>query len=169
MYYALACEVMENGITIELISLALVAENGRGVYVQNSSCDFTQADSETCKNVLSNLGYFDMAQRKPQNDPVPWARYEEIGRIVLAFLKQDTDPTPQFWAYYGAYDFVAFCQVFGPHRPNNIPPYFHELRQALDAEGKYECTPPIELPRHALDRARWVKQTVAEMIYPEDL
>ena len=147
MYYALACEVIEHNRTLGLVSLALVAEDERALYVQNSSFDFMQGDQDTL---------------------APWATYEEIGSIVRAFLKQDIDPTPQFWAYYGAHDFVAFCQVLGPCRPSSFPPYFNELRQALDAQGKYECTPPIE-PRHALDRARWVKHIVAEMIYPEDL
>jgi hypothetical protein len=41
---------------------------------------------------------------------------------------------PQFYAYYGAFDYVAFSQIFGGFEsyPKSFPQYFIDLKQELD-------------------------------------
>jgi hypothetical protein len=44
---------------------------------------------------------------------------------------------PQFYAYYGAFDYVAFSQIFGGFEsyPKSFPQYFIDLKQELDKEA----------------------------------
>jgi hypothetical protein len=43
MKYFLDTEFIEDGKTIDLISIALVAEDGREIYLCNSDCDLNKA------------------------------------------------------------------------------------------------------------------------------
>jgi hypothetical protein len=44
---------------------------------------------------------------------------------------------PQFYAYYGAFDYVAFSQIFGgfENYPESFPQYFIDLKQELDIKA----------------------------------
>jgi hypothetical protein len=44
---------------------------------------------------------------------------------------------PQFYAYFGAFDYVAFSQVFGGFEgyPKSFPQYFIDLKQELDIKA----------------------------------
>lgn len=55
MRYFLDTEFIENGKTIDLISIALVSEDNREYYALNHECDFSQASDWVRQNVLVYL------------------------------------------------------------------------------------------------------------------
>jgi hypothetical protein len=81
---------------------------------------------------------------------------------------------PQFYAYYGAFDYVAFSQIFGGFEgyPESFPQYFIDLKQELDRIEtvqkekqifflplkEYEKYPKQTNEHNALADARWNKQ-----------
>jgi hypothetical protein len=56
MRYFLDTEFIEDGETIDLISIGLVAEDGRELYLVNQECRFERASKWVEKNVLSPMG-----------------------------------------------------------------------------------------------------------------
>lgn len=56
MKYFLDTEFIEDGKTIDLISIGLVCEDGREYYAINKECDFSKADNWVVDNVLNPIG-----------------------------------------------------------------------------------------------------------------
>src|SRR5687768_2854752 len=128
MRYFLDGEFIEDGKTIDLLSLALVAEDGRELYLQNADADFSKASDWVWRHVYPSLEHFEMAGRRKctkrhqiAGDPLtaactdpkcPWRFHFEIRDRVREFCEPDKHP--EFWGYYADYDWVAFCQLFGP-------------------------------------------------------
>jgi hypothetical protein len=143
MRYWLDTEFIEDGKTIDLISIGIVAEDGREYYAISTDFNPKKASRWVEENVLSTL---------PPQYP---SQKELIAIEVLSFIKQvdlgddykrlarspfelwiargsgvagfynhprpeirdlfdaPMDSKPEFWAYYSSYDWVAFCQLFG--------------------------------------------------------
>jgi hypothetical protein len=62
MKYFLDTEFIEDGKTIDLISIGIVAEDGRRYYAINRDCDFSKASQWVKDNVINQL---------PPKDPLP--------------------------------------------------------------------------------------------------
>jgi hypothetical protein len=145
MKYWIDTEFIERPNTIDLISLGLVAEDGREFYAESSEVDWSRASQWTLETV------------RPQLDGKAMER-EEIGYAVHRFT--DGDEHPVFWGYFPAYDWVAFSWLFGGM--DELP--FHYPQLCLDIkQWAIELGDP-ELPRqsgarhHALADARWTKE-----------
>lgn len=151
MKYFLDTEFMEDGKTIDLLSLALVAEDGRELYVVNSEADHSKANDWVKINVLPHLND-DVGQGIRLN----WGR--DLTKVaVLDLVRGDTKP--EFWGYYADYDWVAFCQLFGTMMdlPKGFPMYCRDLKQWCDQLGNPELPPQGKGEHHALLDARWNK------------
>jgi hypothetical protein len=69
---------------------------------------------------------------------------------------------PEFYAYYSAYDWVAFCWIFGRmlDLPKGFPMYCKDLKQMMDDKGltkewkRINCPDPIG-EHNALIDAKW--------------
>lgn len=135
MQYFLDTEFIEDGKTIDLISIGIVAEDEREFCAYNLDCDHSKANDWVKENVLSYL------PPKP-DEPKPnslWLNHKDIGQEILEFIYgQDYSPrplpAPEFWAYYADYDWVAFCQLFGTMMdlPHGFPMYCRDLKQEAD-------------------------------------
>ncbi|MEO0869841.1 MAG: hypothetical protein AAFY17_15665, partial [Cyanobacteria bacterium J06642_11] len=55
MRYYLDTEFIEDGHTIDLISIGLVAEDGREYYALNVDCDWSKANNWVKQHVLGSL------------------------------------------------------------------------------------------------------------------
>jgi hypothetical protein len=119
---------MEHGYghSIDLISIALVAEDDRSLYLVNASCDLTRVSPWVAEHVLPKL---------PPLSDERWLTHEAIRDRVQLFVGDD--PAPEFWAYCAAYDWVVLCQLFGTmtDRPSNWPKYSRDVRQEADRLG----------------------------------
>ncbi len=146
------CEFIEDGRTIELVSIGVVDETGREFYAVSTEFDPSRAIDWVRRNVLDKL--------PPPADPV-WRSLEQIRTDLLAYLVE-SGRSIELWAWMAAYDHVALCQLWGDMRalPRVIPRFTHELRQRWEAAG---CPPLPAAPadqhdaladaRHNL--ARW--------------
>lgn len=65
MKYFIDTEFIEDGKTIDLISIGIVAEDGREYYAINGECDFRKADDWVLQNVLLPIGLNRQGLRYP--------------------------------------------------------------------------------------------------------
>ena len=137
MNHFLDCEFIEDGKTIDLISIGLVAEDGREYYA--ISTEFTPANASdwVVENVLANLPPMQTGPAatslkarsderwepeiisvniEPANSSKvllaqAWKPRTTIAQEILEFVGDD--PDPKFWAEWGSCDWVVLCQLYG--------------------------------------------------------
>lgn len=163
MKYFYDCEFIENGQTIDLISLGMVAENGGWLYAQNADCDFSKASVWVQDNVLPHLDWLGSDFRPMTVEGAlvaPWYRYNVIGDVIKECFKTLGDDKPELWGYYSAYDHVALCQLYGPmiDLPKGFPMYTRDLKQWCDAIGNPALPQQGKGEHNALADARWNMQ-----------
>ena len=143
--------------SVELISLGVVAEDGRELYGVSTEFDPSAAHPWVVQNVLPQL---------PPAADRAWMSRADLRAALLDFL----GPEPVLWAWYGAYDHVALCQLWGsmPELPRQIPRFTLDVRQLWEHLGRPPLpTQPSGL-HHALDDARHVQarwEALAEKAY----
>jgi hypothetical protein len=146
------CEFIEDGTTIELVSIGVVDENGREFYAVSTEFDGSRAIDWVRRNVLAKL--------PGPGDPA-WRPLHRIRADLLEYLMEPGEPI-ELWAWMAAYDHVALCQLWGDMRalPRPIPRFTHELRQRWEDAGSpgLPAAPPdqhdaLADARHNL--ARW--------------
>ena len=147
MRYFYDCEFIEDGRTIELISIGVVAEDGREFYAVSSEFDRERAGTWVRRNVLPKL--------PPPASPL-WRTRERIRDDLLAFLVPRPSVRPELWAWVAAYDHVVLCQLWGsmPELPSSMPRYTRELRQYWEMEGSPPLPPAPADAHDALADAR---------------
>jgi len=121
------CEFIEDGATIDLVSIGVVDETGREFYAVSTEFDPAKAIDWVRRNVLGKL--------PPPADPA-WRSLDRIRTDLLVFLTEPGEPI-ELWAWMAAYDHVALCQLWGDMRalPRVIPRFTHELRQRWEYAG----------------------------------
>ncbi|MET4095130.1 3'-5' exoribonuclease [Arthrobacter sp. UYCu712] len=141
-------EFHDDGNTIDLISIAIVAEDGREYYAVNADADWARIAEHQW--LMWNV----VPQLPPMQD---WKPKVQIRDEVAAFLLHDGHP--ELWADYAAYDHVALAQLFGTmlHFPTGIPMYTNDLRSLLRWYG-IEALPSQKSGLHdALEDARHLR------------
>lgn len=125
--YFLDTEFIEDGRTIELISLGVVCEDGRELHLCNTDCDLSRAGDFVKQNVLPLL--------PPRDDRSVWVPKLVIAGALARFAKPE--PSPRFWGYFADYDWVALCQLFGRmvDLPKHFPMLCFDLKQWADQLG----------------------------------
>ena len=140
-------EFIEDGKTIDLISIGMVRDDGETYYAESSDCDLSRADQWVKDNVLIHLcGGSAIKSRR------------QIAADIVAFA----GPSPEFWSYYADYDWVVLCQLFGRmiDLPNGWPMFCRDLKQLA---GDKELPQQISTEHHALADAKWVSETFAAL------
>lgn len=160
MKYFYDTEFIEDGKTIDLISIGIVSEEGRTYYAISNEFDHKKASMWVKDNVISKLpkqypSYLDSPRIKGES--LYWKSRNKIKNDLLDFIGNDK---PEFWAYYADYDHVVLCQLFGTMMdlPKGWPMYTRDLKQLLDSINNPKI-PKQENEHNALDDALWVKQT----------
>ena len=145
MRYWFDTEFIEDGKTIDLISIGIVGEDGRSLYWENAECDLSRANEWVVANVFPHLVGSDAQASR--------------GDIAMSLI-EFAGPKPEFWAYYGAYDWVVLCQLFGRmiDLPASWPMFVRDVRQLCDARGNPPLPPQSTTEHHALADARWTKE-----------
>jgi hypothetical protein len=114
-------EFLDDGKTIELISLGMVAEDGQRRYLVNAEADLGRVLDVPwmVDNVIKHLPVqlvgtgWDWDDAHP--DRVAVCDRQAMAKIVESFLKSFNGPDEvDLWAYYPATDHVALYQLFGP-------------------------------------------------------
>ena len=127
MRYFYDTEFIEDGNTIQLVSIGIVSERGEEYYAVSTEFDPHRANAWVRKNVLNKL---------PPRSASVWKSNAQIRREVLRFLT--TDGRPDLWAWVGAYDHVVLVQLWGDMSglPQNFPRFTHELKQLWEMVGR---------------------------------
>lgn len=174
-------EFIEDGRTIDLISIGLVREDGAEYYAVNSDVDWPRVRKHgwLMRNVVPCLplrgrktydGWL-AGDGKHAHLPVPDLTYLELDvtdtrvrpRQVIAnevrdFITGVEDP--ELWAWYAAYDHVALCQLWGTmmQLPEGVPMWTNDLKQEAERLGNPELPSLPGVTEHnALHDAREVK------------
>lgn len=171
MRYFLDTEFIEDGRTIDLVSVGIVSEDGREWYGQNIEADFSKASDWVRLNVLTGLQDFDIATWTPRNSHPygfatgkPWFTRREISSYLVSFTNssvlRDAPEKPEFWGYYADYDWVVICQLFGTMMdlPKGWPMYCRDIKQLCDDRGNPRLPEQGKGEHHALADAKWNKQ-----------
>lgn len=144
--YFYDCEFIEDGRTIDLISIGIVCDDGREYYAVSSEFDPARAGKWVAAHVLPHL---------PRPADNAWRSRATIRDDVLAFL---TAPgrSIEMWAWCAAYDHVALVQLWGdmPSLPRAIPRVTYEIRQLWEMAGSPAAAAPDGDRHHALVDAR---------------
>lgn len=170
MKYFYDTEFIENGKTIDLVSIGIIAEDGREFYAQNFDCDFLEASAWVEDNVYPHLLRFDAEKMSPldvlsstQCVPIPpWYLHMTIGRALVGWIGSNQLLGPdkvELWGYYADYDHVALCQLFGTMMdlPKGFPMYTQDIKQLCDSLGNPKLPNQGKGEHHALADARWNK------------
>lgn len=135
-------EFIEDGKTIDLISIGMVSEDGRMLYLENADCDRSRASDWVKENVFPKLtGYV-------------WPRW-----MIANFVRDFAGTSPEFWAYYADYDWVALCQLYGTMMdlPKGWPMFCLDLKQMAHVMGNPKLPEQAAGEHNALDDALWTK------------
>ena len=156
MRYFFDTEFIEDGRTIDLISIGIVDETGRGYYAASGDADLRKASPWVRQNVLPQL--------PPYAYPL-WKPRVQIRDDVLTFVTGE----PEFWAYYAAYDWVALCQLFGTMMdlPKGWPKYCRDLKQLSVSVGSPQHPPQLSGVHDALADARWNRELYEFLTRPK--
>lgn len=164
MRYFIDTEFYEDGKTIDLISIGIVASDGREFYACSRDAELHRCDKWVKDNVLPSLPLYSDSAWMPRQEiadqivlftgtDVPIRSGEMLG-MRLATVRDATKP--QFWAYYGASDWVAFYQLWGKllNLPEGWPKWYRDLKMlcVMRSDPKLPAKPK---GHNALHDARW--------------
>jgi hypothetical protein len=159
------CEFVERGrdLPIQLVSIGMIREDGTELYRINpeslsnvSKHPWLSVNVGPYLPIKASPGILEWDEQHPEYQYVSMS-LDNLITDVLAFI-QGT-PNVELWAYYGAYDHVVLCQLFGSmaELPAGVPMFTHDVQQLI------EVRPQVKLPaepwkiHHALDDARWAR------------
>lgn len=135
-------EFIEDGKTIDLISIGIVSEDDRQYYAESSECDLSKANQWVQDNVIPHL-----------------TKVGQLSRLAIAYeIQKFVGEKPEFWAYYASYDWVALCQLYGlmVHLPPSWPRWCRDIKQLCVMVGNPKLEQPTK-EHNALGDARWNK------------
>src|SRR5437899_3209374 len=136
-------EFLDDGKTIEFISIGMVREDGKEYYaITNNSVTINKAIKHDWlrRNVINQLpiilGTGNGWEWDFEHEDHKYIKSkDEISRELRKFLLDI--PDLELWAWYGAYDHVVLAQLFGTmtQLPEGIPMWTNDLRQELHRLG----------------------------------
>jgi hypothetical protein len=139
-------EFIEDGTTIDLVSIGVVDENGREFYAVSTEFNPDKAGQWVREHVLDKL---------PSPADPAWCDRATLRDRLTKFLNRGRDRV-ELWAWFAAYDHVALAQLWGdmPALPRELPRFTRELRQRWEDVGKPALPPPPSDAHDALADAR---------------
>ncbi|WP_114453037.1 polyadenylate-specific 3'-exoribonuclease AS [Halopolyspora algeriensis] len=159
------CEFIEDGLTIDLVSIGVVDETGREFYAVSTEFDPMRAGRWVRRHVLPQL---------PPPASGAWRSRAQIRDDLYTFLTSRGSDI-ELWAWYAAYDHVALAQLWGamPALPSQLPKFTRDLRQHWEAAGKPRLPPAppnahdaLADARHNLERWNVIETHRRERGYP---
>ena len=148
MKYFFDTEFIEYPGHLDLISIGMVSEDNRKLHYVSYEFNALNANDWVKENVIKKL--------PPSKN---WVSRTQIKNAILEFVDDDR---PQFWAYFAAYDWVAFCQIFGSmiDLPKGWPMFCMDLKQVMTMNNFMSSNlPPKPVNEHdALADAKWLKK-----------
>ena len=148
MKYYIDTEFCESGPhkPIDLISIGIVAEDGRELYAVSAEFNPQDANDWVKANVLPHLG-----------DAIPTSL--DVMAVRVERFMYDGQIPPEIWGYYADYDWIVFCQIFGRmiDLPKGWPMFCNDIKQLAMMMGNPKLPEQIDIEHNALNDARWNK------------
>ena len=140
------CEFIEDGRTIDLVSIGVVGEDGREFYAVSTEFDPTRAGPWVRSTCCPSC---------PRPGTSRGATGAGSATDLLRFLTAPGTDV-ELWAWIAAYDHVVLCQLWGamPELPRALPRFTRELRQRWEDAGRPPLPPPTADAHDALADAR---------------
>lgn len=136
---------------IDLISIGIVAEDGRTYYAISKEYNYRDASDWVKKNIILPMYLSTVSGDQRNRHSVDnfhkfyGLENEQIAYDVKRFIYKAADVTSnpenwgkeipiEFYGYYADYDWVLFCSLFGRmiDLPKGFPMYCKDLKQILD-------------------------------------
>lgn len=136
-------EFYEDGRTIELISIGVVAEDGSSYYAETLDAKYLSKKSVwLMQNVLPFISG-------------PGCSKQQIAKELIEFFGDK----PEIWAYYASYDWIALCQLYGKmiDLPKGWPMFVLDVKQLCIFKGNPKLPTQAHCEHHALADAMWTK------------
>lgn len=139
-------EFIEDGVTIDLVSIGVVDTQGHEFYAVSTDFDQAKAGPWVRENVLPKL---------PSPANPCWRSRERIRADLLDFFGKPSNGI-ELWAWLAAYDHVALAQLWGamPALPRQLPRFTRDLRQRWEDAGKPKLPSAPDDAHDALADAR---------------
>jgi hypothetical protein len=136
-------EFIDDGKTVDLVSIGMVRDDGAEFYAEAAECDRAKGCEWVQKNVIAHLTGPVLSRKQI---------VEEV-KIFCGFQ-------PEFWAYYAAYDWLCLCQLFGRMLdvPQDWPNFVNDIQSLRSWKGVRDQPIQTEVAHHALHDARWNMQ-----------
>lgn len=172
MKYFYDCEFYEDGSTIDLISIGIVAEDGRELYACSTDAQLHRVSPWVRENVLPKLPPYSSERwmtrsvirdeiimftgDMPEGYP-PSIALRDFVNPSFHYKLDGLDEDMQLWGYYSDYDHICLCQLFGKmmQLPEHFPKYTLDLKQLSVSLGSPKHPPNPADEHNALDDARW--------------
>lgn len=145
MRFFIDTEFIDTGREIELISIGIVSGSGREYYAESLEVDWTKSTPWIDKNVVPFLvGGSALKMRS------------EIATEVALFMGEG----PEIWAYYGSYDWISLCQLYGRMMdiPKGWPFYVKDIKMLADMLGNPRLPDKPRDNHNALADANWARE-----------
>lgn len=158
-------EFYEDGKTIQPISVGVVGEDGRELYIEfNFDWSQVPAGHFLWENVYPHLEFDDVPDRKGIQN--------QLRRFIT---KDGTEFDNELWGYYSSYDHVCLAHTFGRmvDMPDGVPWFTQDIKQEQVRIEKLWFKHGLLLPEqkdtkhHALADARWTKDAHEYLILVE--
>jgi hypothetical protein len=145
-------EFIEDGRTIDLMSIGMVREDGQTYYAESSGCDLSRANDWVKENVIPHLRGLAVPRSKIAADIVRFA-----------------GPNPEFWGYFSDYDWVVLCQLYGAMMdlPEGWPMFCLDVKQLCFEMGNPDLPPQVDAEHHALTDALWTRSAYEFLQRPD--
>lgn len=143
--YYLDTEFIEDGQTIELISIGIVCDDDRVYYAEVDEVPWEKADQWVLDNVKPHLkGGHDVRSKA------------EMASDIVRFVSKGKGQ-PEFWGYYADYDWVVLCRLYGRmiDLPSGWPMFCMDIKQVAEEHGNPKLPTQESAEHHALADAAW--------------
>lgn len=157
-------EFLEDYHHIDPISVGMVREDGQELYIVFDDFNTLAVAKRKwlMENVMPYIGHEEVTSHitgtgQPVKDLVITDDARMSKRLARKRILDFVDDIwPEFWAWYGAYDHVALCSLFGTmiDLPNKFPMFTRDIRQLWEAQGRPEFPKQERGLHNALDDAR---------------
>lgn len=136
MKYFFDTEFIEDGKTIEAISIGIINDNGDTFYAEWNDFDYYKTNDFVLEHVIPNLRMWNIDDLTPfiSKDGPNIKMYGNREFIKSELLKWIGKDKPKFYAWYASYDWVMLCQIFGTMMdlPDNWPMFVYDVKPLFD-------------------------------------
>jgi hypothetical protein len=147
MNFFLDTEFIDGADKLDLISIALVGENGKEYYAVSNEFDESKASEWVKQHVLTKL--------PPKST---WKSRATIGKEIRSFIdKNRSGEYAEFYAYFASCDWILFYKLFGNSLldlPDGYFQFCHDLMSLMHLNNISRPKPP-KGNHDALVDARW--------------